>query len=104
MFHFVCICTAFFTSTSFSYLSYYYKELAINLNMKGPVLRQPCYFADASFPFCVVLNNAATLREATPSVPRGACMATMASFLELDKSAKMVLLAFGTNVAMTEKF
>jgi len=65
--------------------------------MNVPILCQPSYFADACFPFCVVLNNAAMLREATPCVPRGACMATMASFLELDKTAKMVLLAFGTN-------
>jgi len=71
--------------------------------MKGPILRQPCYFADACFPFCVVLNKAATLREATPCVPRGACMATMASFLELDKTAKMVLPAFGTNCCNDRK-
>jgi len=71
--------------------------------MKGSIFRQPCYFADACFHFCVVLNNAAMLREANPCVPRGACTATMASFLELDKTAKMVLLAFGTNCSNERK-
>jgi len=71
--------------------------------MKGSILCQPCYFADACFPFCVILNNAAMLRKATPYVPRGACMATTASLLELDKNAKMVLLAFGTNCCNDRK-
>jgi hypothetical protein len=65
--------------------------------MKGRILGQSCYFAVARFPFYVVLNNATMLREAFPCVPRVAYMATMASFLKLDKTAKLVLLMFGTN-------
>lgn len=73
------------------------RNLRFNFNMKGRILRQTCYFAVARFPFYVVLNNAAILREATPFVPSVAYMNTMASFLKLDKTAKLVLLTFGTN-------
>ena len=65
--------------------------------MKGWILRQTWYFVDARFPFYVVLNKAAMLRKATPCSPRVTYMATMTSFLKLEKTAKLVLLMFDTN-------
>jgi len=73
------------------------------LNMKGTILLQPCYFADACFLFCVVLNNAAMLRDATLLCTQGRLQGYYGFVLEFGKTAKMVLLAFGTNCCNDRK-
>jgi len=71
--------------------------------MKGTILLQPCYFADACFLFCVVLNNAAMLRDATLLCTQGRLQGYYGFVLEFGKTAKMVLLAFGTNCCNDRK-